>query len=855
MSQFFSARTPRVSPFFSLAIAAFCALPLSSLAQAQNAVAVPTPTPILNATPTSSTRTDAVDASKIIATEPPIAIEINGQVVAVNPAPVMRNFSVLVPLRGVLENLGATVSFNAATKGILISQGARRVVLLLDSAQATVDGKAVVLAAPPQLIGGSAFVPLRSIAQLFGYRVLWIPAARTVTVTDASGATSPTSKHRQALKLAGRLGIGISLVEGETTVSDVEAARLLDAAKDAGASLVKVRFDWGILEPTRGAAFQWPFYDKVVAGARRRGLTVEGVLGQSTRWASTFSGSLNPELWRNGAPRESEMKSWQNYVGRVVGRYKNDVQAWQVWEKTSADRFRSSQTIYRKFLLAAAQSVRASDANALLFAAEPGGLDLDVIGSLSRSQAAPLLDGVALYPASQNQPGVAAPTGDFLRPFANLTNDAEFRGSTKRPLRDFWIGGLSRPVLRESVVAPTPATPTLSTPTSSTGSATNAAPVVVENTAPIVGDEETRARLLQTFTPEAQADYLMQSSALALAAGSDKVFWSDLRDRDNYESIVPVNAEYDSGLLRRDFSPRPAFSAFKTLAEQIKGKKYIGSLALGLDIVALVFDDGTNASVAAWTTSGTAQLIINPTGQNPGVANSLYIAATGETQVLDAVGNLLAGAQVNANLTTRPIWITRVAYETRQAVRKPGARGVLLDSSTPNFVAAQGVFADFGTAGNESGLYWRKFSRFRSAANNIVDAEGRSGLTTEVSTNIFDPAAGKFFIFLDVDDDYIYLNRTVPVEITITVRRPTPEASSIVGSKAGFNIEYSTPNGTGRTPWQIVEAGNDWATFNFVVPDASFANRGGYDLLINTFGSKKNLVFGSVAVKRLDAAP
>ena len=158
--------------------------------------------------------------------------------------------------------------------------------------------------------------------------------------------------------------------------------------------------------------------------------------------------------------------------------------------------------------------------------------------------------------------------------------------------------------------------------------------------------------------------------------------------------------------------------------------------------------------------------------------------------------------------------------------------------------------ASFAAAGNESGISWRRFLGFRSAANKFENVEGRSGLTTEISRNVMDPAAGKFFIFLDVDDDYLYFNRIVPVEVTVEVKRPPTQNASIVNATAGFNLEYSTATGTGRTPWQNVEAGEGWATYTFQIPDASFSNRSGYDLTINTFGSKRNLVFGAVSVRR-----
>jgi hypothetical protein len=42
------------------------------------------------------------------------------------------------------------------------------------------------------------------------------------------------------------------------------------------------------------------------------------------------------------------------------------------------------------------------------------------------------------------------------------------------------------------------------------------------------------------------------------------------------------------------------------------------------------------------------------------------------------------------------------------------------------------------------GIAWRKFSTFRGVANRVVEAEGRSGLLTEISRNVFDPSAASF---------------------------------------------------------------------------------------------------------------
>ena len=746
-------------------------------------------------------------------------LNINGRVVVSDPPPIIQNGSVLVPLRGVLENLGAKLNYNATSRGITVEQGGNKALLVVGSRDAIIGTKTLQLSAAPQAIGRSTYVPLRSLAELFGFSVQWIAATRTVAI-GSSGAVAPSGNHRAVLQKAGAFGVEISLVEGEGTIPQADALRLLDAAKNVGASLVRIRFDWGVLEPQKGASFQWTFYDNVVSEARKRGLVVTGVLGQSAKWASTFTrNNPAPDLWRNGAPRTSEFSSWENYVRRVVGRYKNDVHAWQVWSKTSPDRFRSSQTVYRKLLVPAVRAAKSADAGAIVYAAESGGVDLDVIEADVRGEASPQLDGVTLFPASQNQPGNLAPVGSFLRPLASLRNNADL---SKNGRRDFWVGGLSRPVLREG-----------------------------EFVSEVVSDDAAvRERILATFSAEEQATYLVQSSTLSLAAGAPKVFWAQLRDEPSYESIAPINSEFNNGLLRRDFSPRPSFNAFRNMATQLDGKKFSGSLALGPDIIALAFDSGQSATVVAWTTGQEARLVVNSTGDNPGVANSLYVSARPDTQVLDIAGNVLGGSETQIGLTTQPLYITNIAYETRNIVSKVGARGLLLTSSTQSAGYDAGVSANLGSAGNESGISWRRFTSFRGAANAFEDVEGRSGLKTEISRNVLDPSAGKFFIFLDVDDDYLYFTRNVPVEVTVEVKRPERRAASIVNSATGFNIEYSTASGTGRTAWNVVEEGDGWATYTFDIADASFSNRSGYDLTINTFGSKRDMIFGSVSVRR-----
>src|SRR5580658_10859299 len=69
----------------------------------------------------------------------PVSVTVNGSPINLNPAPTERAGRVFVPLRGVFENLGATVVYdngniNATGRGHMIS-------LHVGSQQATVDGQ------------------------------------------------------------------------------------------------------------------------------------------------------------------------------------------------------------------------------------------------------------------------------------------------------------------------------------------------------------------------------------------------------------------------------------------------------------------------------------------------------------------------------------------------------------------------------------------------------------------------------------------------------------------------------------------------------------------------------------------
>ncbi|MBW3635394.1 MAG: hypothetical protein KY445_02870 [Armatimonadetes bacterium] len=742
------------------------------------------------------------------ATAKPIVVNIDGRVSSPDPAPLLEGGVVYVPLRGVLENLGARVEYFPAEKRIEIRQNDKTYVLRPGIANATV-GSEILPVAAPKLVAGRAFVPLRSIAELFGYRVGWLSAERTVAIYTNDSIKPVFVDHRAQLRSGGAFGVAIDFAGAPLA----EIPRLLDAAKSAGAGLVKTRFDWNTLQPEKNGAFDWSVYDAVVREARARGLKVVGVLGNSTQWASV-SLSNQPDEWRNSPPKESELAAWSNYVKRVVGRYRVDVQAWQVWENPSAQNFRSVPRNYRNLLRLATEAARQSDAKAIVHAAEPGGVELDFIGDLTRNGLTSI-DGVTVFPVAQWQPGVANAPESFILPYAILREQGG-RG------RDYWLGGASAPVVE------------LKTPDASL--------------------TEAQRELLVNFSPAAQADYLVRLFALSLAGGREKLFWNPLQDSppSASEALSPFVA--GTGLVRSDGTRRPAFNAFKMMSANVGSRPYAGNLSFDRNAIALLFDDKKTGTLVAWSPNGAASLNLSSSGlPDPRLPGSTFVATRPDSQVLDSSGAVIAPPDGVIRLTQRPVVITNVGLDTATAAAaRLGAGGLRLAPSGTSYAAAQEVRATFTSDGVEDGLFWRRFQNFGGMARKFSTYyQEQNGLVTEAQREILDLQSSKPFIYLDVADDFLFNAGGVPVTITVEVRRPPASSgSSIINSASGFRVEYDSPTGYKSTPFQIVEPGEGWATYTFAIPDASFANAEGYDLLINTNGSKRNLTFGSLAVRR-----
>lgn len=90
---------------------------------------------------------------------------------------------VYVPMRGVLEKMGANVQWNERERAIVAMHG-DKTVMLPAQGQAMVNGRPVATDAPAFIENGRTMVPLRFMAETFGAQVNWDPQDREVNINS-----------------------------------------------------------------------------------------------------------------------------------------------------------------------------------------------------------------------------------------------------------------------------------------------------------------------------------------------------------------------------------------------------------------------------------------------------------------------------------------------------------------------------------------------------------------------------------------------------------------------------------------------------------------------------------------------
>ncbi|MGZ3517154.1 MAG: copper amine oxidase N-terminal domain-containing protein [Vulcanimicrobiaceae bacterium] len=97
-------------------------------------------------------------------------------------AALVRGGEILVPLRSMFEQMGATVSYDPASHTARVSKSGAEVVVTVGKPEVTINGESRPLDVPPIIYKNNVLVPIRVISEGMGAYVQWVPDKRLVVV-------------------------------------------------------------------------------------------------------------------------------------------------------------------------------------------------------------------------------------------------------------------------------------------------------------------------------------------------------------------------------------------------------------------------------------------------------------------------------------------------------------------------------------------------------------------------------------------------------------------------------------------------------------------------------------------------
>lgn len=98
--------------------------------------------------------------------------------------PVIKEGRTLIPVRAISEGFGAEVVWDEATKTVTITKDGATITLNLEEKTAAVNGQAIALDVPAEIMNNRTIVPLRFIAESMGLAVEWDADESVIEIED-----------------------------------------------------------------------------------------------------------------------------------------------------------------------------------------------------------------------------------------------------------------------------------------------------------------------------------------------------------------------------------------------------------------------------------------------------------------------------------------------------------------------------------------------------------------------------------------------------------------------------------------------------------------------------------------------
>ena len=130
-----------------------------------------------------------------------IQVKLDGSYVKFSgQEPTVINNRTMVPLRGIFENLGYSIEWDANTKTATLNKDNKSISIQTGADSFSVNGVGKKLDVPAQILNGSLMLPLRAIGEAAGLSVVCDSNSKTVVMTNIAQVTNISTDSKEDIK-------------------------------------------------------------------------------------------------------------------------------------------------------------------------------------------------------------------------------------------------------------------------------------------------------------------------------------------------------------------------------------------------------------------------------------------------------------------------------------------------------------------------------------------------------------------------------------------------------------------------------------------------------------------------------
>jgi hypothetical protein len=307
----------------------------------------------------------------------------------------------------------------------------------------------------------------------------------------------------------------------------------------AGVRWLRLFPEWQSIQPKKDE-WNWKGSDALVADARANNIQLVGVWCYLARWASADGGSRKFPI--------KDIQYWRDYTSGTAARYKNDIKYWEVWNEFNGSFGDSKNKVkdYAELVVTAYDAAKKVDPSVKI-GLSVANFDVGFLDAVIKAGAADHFDFICVHPYENL--GAVAEGGEVG--YLSLADNLRKMLAANKQRQDIplWITeiGVQAPIKPDAK-----------------------------------GDAE-------------QADMLAKAYVLSMVQGFEKIFW--------FEARGPAYGKgTDHGIIRPDWTPRPAYDALKTMTTLLGPEpRYLGWLDLGKGGYGFLFKGQKGNVLAAWS--------------------------------------------------------------------------------------------------------------------------------------------------------------------------------------------------------------------------------------------------------------